>query len=739
MAYFAKNTQDADEETDTEPLPAIRRSSEPQIVFPADDDPAPTRADLAYGYTQRYLPTQNGGYLGQVLTPDQISYLLGPQPLPTPRPLVKLYNLFTHIAQSPLAPGAGVLAMAGLSVWAHGETDHQWIGGIIIAVGAWLIRSGVHAHRKHGTDADEVFTKGAVIAGLGTVLLGTGVTAGLSRWEGLALGVGTVLAYGLKYALKGRNLERARGFAVALTAAGNTGPTLPHSPTPVPRNGPVSDEEYRLRKAFTEIKGEGVFVGAVQRIGGSGIWYVYADLSDTGLTAAEVEKKSVKLATVMGARLVEIEPQERPSSIKVTVYDGDDTLADTIPWDGSTVASALDPVPLGPYEDGSVAQVCLAWRHTLVCGTTDMGKSGVLNLVLCETMPAQDLTRILIDCKEGAPEFRAYKDVAFHVATDLEDAMRTLAGIEGIYRYRGRLLVEKDVPQEKDEAGETVQKWRPEFGPFVLCSIDELTELTSNVKGAAERIQSLRRVMRFVGIFALDATQFPDRATFGGTATARMNYLNRISLAIAEQGGTNIIFGQGMHGRGWRPDLLDLPGKFLMYTPTSKRPRKARALRVEAPDVAQVVAQWRGRVPDLDEGSREAFWEAYHAESFDAEDSGGGGGPRGGRRQEQQDAPVAYGRPHLVVLRYPDGSEIAQEDVPLFQLLGEHGREGASAGRLAAQAKARGHKFNSPPWVLGRLRFFAEKNAVGSRKEGREEVFWRRDLRSEAVRDGASA
>lgn len=740
MAYFAKNTQDDLDETDAELLPAIRQSSDPQIVFPQDGDAAPTRADLPYGYAGRYLPTQGGGYLGQVLTPDQISYLMGPKPLPTPRPLVKLYNFFTHIAQSPFAPGAGVLAMAGLSVWVHGVTDHQWWGGGIIAAGVLLIRSGIHAHKKHGNDADAMFTKGAALAGIATIGLGTGVTAGLSRWEGLAVGAMTVVVYVARGALKRWDLGQVRGFAVGLVASGNTGPALSWNPPPNAWNGPVSDEEYRLRKAFTEIKGERVIVGAVQRLGESGTWYVYVDLSDTGLTAAEVEQKAVKIATVMGARLVEIEPQPRPSSIKVTVYDGEDTLAETIPWDGGTVASALDPIPLGPFEDGSQATISLAWKHTLVCGTTDMGKSGVLNLVLCKTMPAQNLVRILIDCKEGGPEFRAYRDVAFHVATDLEDAMRTLAGIEGIYRYRGRLLVEKDVPREKDEAGETVQKWREEFGPFILCSIDELTELTSNVKGAAERIQSLRRVMRFVGLFALDATQFPDRNTFGGTATARMNYLNRVSLAIAEQGGTNIIFGQGMHGRGWRPDLLDAPGKFLIYTPMNKRPRKARAERVESPDVAQVVAHWHGRVPDLDEGSKEAFWEAYHAEPEMTADGDGGGGPRGGKRQEQQDEPVAYGRPHLVVVpTYPNGLEIAEEDVALWQLLGEYGRGGAPVSRLAAQAKARGHRFNSPPWVRNRLKVWVEMELVDWSKDGREEVFWRRDLRSEAVRDGAAS
>ncbi len=746
MAYFTKNTDLDDDAPSAELVSVERDPSAAQIVFNEDSQTDPTRADLAYGYTQRYLPTQNGGYLGQVLTQDQISYLMGPQQLPTPRALVRVHNLFAHAAQSPLAPAAGVLTLAGLSVWAHGEPYHPLIGGIIIAVGALLIRSAVRAHRAHGTDADEMFTKGAAVAGLGTILIGTGVTAGLSRWEGLAVGVGTFLWYGVRAAVKSRNLERARGFAVGLVAAGNTGPAvaLPWNPSPTPWGGPVSNEEFRLRKAFAAVKGEQVILGAIRRIDGADLdaWYAYANLSETGLTAEQITKATVKLATVMGARLVEIEETDRPAVVKVIVYDGEDTLAETVPWAGDTVASILEPVTLGPYEDGTPARIDLSWKHTLVCGTTNMGKSGVLNLILCKTMPAQDLVRILIDCKEGAPEFRAYRDVSFHVATDLEDAMRTLAGLEGIYRYRGRLLVEKDVAPEENEAGETVQKWRAEFGPFILCSIDELTEVTKKVKGAADRIQSLRATMRFVGEFALDATQFPAKDTFGGTTTARMNYLNRVSLPIAEQGGTNIIFGQGMHGRGWRPDMLDLPGKFLMSTPTNKRPRKARAERFEPSHVARMVADWRGRVPEMDEGSAQAFWEAYHAEDVTMLGGNGGGGPRGGKPAEPQDAPpVTYGRPHLVVVpRYPDGEEIADQDVRLWQLLGEYGRDGTVVKQLAARAEVLGHKYKSQPWVRGRCEYWEQAGYVESRMDGREKVFWRTDLRSEREdADGAAS
>lgn len=742
MAYFAKNLGEQDEDEPTELLPAIRQSSGSQIIFPEDDDRPPTRADLAYGYTQRYLPTQNGGYLGQVIGPEHFSRLMGRQPLPTPRPLVKAGNFFTHLEQARLLPGLGVLTMAGVSVWAHSEPYHPLVGGVFIAVGALLIRSGVKAHKIHGEDADQAFTRGAAAAGVLAGLIGTGVAAGMSRWMALALAIATATGYVIDSAVRHFKLREERHFAVALVAAGNTGPSLSVAPPPpTPWGGPVSDEEYRLRQAFAKLRAAEVIITPVRRVN-EGTWSVYADLVATGTTAEEIGKQIGKLTEWAGARRIEALPvAAQPSQLKLIVYDGEDPLEETVPWDGSTVDSILDPVPLGVFEDGSEVSISLAWKHTLIAGTTDMGKSGVLNLVLCSTMPCQDLVRILIDCKEGAPEFRAYKDVAFAVATTPEEGMCVLAGLEAVYRYRGQVLVDNDVPPTVDDDGETVQKWEARFGPFILASIDELSELTDKVPGAAKRVQQLRAVQRFIGEFSMDATQVPNKDVFGGTTAARMNYLNRICLALAEMGATNIVLGQGMHGRNWRPDLLEKPGQMFVYSPTNKRPRKARAFRVDPKDVARTVASWTGRVPTLDEGSANAFWEAYHAEAEAQANGDGGGGPRGGRSAEPQDEVPAYGRPHLVVVpRYPDGEEIGEKEVQLWQLLGEFGRDGATPKALSARAEVLGHKYVSPPWVRGRLEFWKASGYVGFEQEGREARYWRTDLRSERRdADGASA
>lgn len=745
MTLSAKNTPDIEDEDPAELLPAPRQSSEPQIVFPDDSEMPPTRADLAYGYAGTYPVAQNSGYLGQVLSADQFSRLMGPAPLPTPRPLVKAGNFFTHLYQSRALPALGVLALAGVSVWAHGETDHQWWGGGIIASGALLVRSGVVAHRKHGTDADIVFTRGAAATGVLAMLIGTGVTAGMSRWMAVAVAVATAAGYVVDAGVRHLKLEALRRFAVGIVAAGNTGPALP-TPPALPWGGPVSDEEFRLRQAFTKLRAPEVILSPVRRVNDE-TWSVYADVMGTTTTAEAVAKEADKLASWMGVRRVEALPGSRKSQLKLIVHEGDDPLADTVMGPGPRIASILDPVRFGLFEDLTEVLQVLAFNHGLDAGATDNGKSGILNAILIATLGCVDVQRILIDCKAGAPEFGVYRPVSFAVADNPLDGMRVLAGIEAVYQYRGNLLAEKSVPEEPGDDGIPVRKWRPEFGPFILAAIDELAELTAAVPGAAKQIQRLNALVRYVGIIRIDATQTPSRQVFGGNTDARLNYQFRIGMRTAEAGAINMILGQGALGRGWRLDQLgDLQGKFMIQSRQHHRPRVARGDFYTDAQIARYIAEYTPFVREhpMDEGSANAFWEGYNAWSPPEEDETGGGGPRGGKREQQDATPAGHaysrgGTTMYVVPTYPGGEEIAEKDVRLWQLLGEYGRDGTTVKQLAARAEANGHRFTSRPWVQGRLTYWVEREFVEFREDGREAVYWRRDLRSEAVRDGASA
>jgi S-DNA-T family DNA segregation ATPase FtsK/SpoIIIE len=732
MAYLAQHDTELDDDEYTEESSVRPAAGRELVVSPRDWIPAPTSPNgpqrPAYGPG---IPQH--AYLGSVLPPHVLADLLGQdQDPPMPAALVRTQNFFTHIGNSHLTPGLGVLTLAGISSLAHTEPYHPLIGGAIIAAGAWLIRTGVDTHRRHGADADVAFTRGAAGVGAATASAGVAVTAGLTWWTALATAAGLWGAYGAAAAWRHHRstaaLRERREFVVGLVAAGNTGPALTGGPAPtgLPYAEQISDEEYRIRKAFGKLRAPEIILSPVRRQS-EDVWSVHIDLIDTNFTAEQVAKWGDRLATSTGARRVEVIAGKRPGSVKLIVHDGEDPLENAVPWPGAVATSILDPITIGMFEDNTPVTIVLAWAHTLVAGATDNGKSGVVNAILCSTLGCRDLVRILVDCKAGAPEMRAYRDVAFHLATTPEEGMRTLAGLLAVYEYRGNLLAEKDVPYETDEDGETVRKWRPEYGPFIMPVIDELSELTGEFPEAAAAIQRLRALQRFIGEFALDATQMPSRAVFGGTTDARQNYRNRIALGTTEQGAGRLIFGEGSHGRNWRPEELDLPGKMLVFSREHRRARVSRACLITDQDIARAVAQFRGNVPDLDEGSAEAFWEAYHA--WQPEAGRGGPGPRGGRAADEIEDAVPFGKPHLVVVqRYPDGTPVPEQYAPLWQLLGEYGEQGATAKQLAARAEMLGHQFTSQGWVRQRLEFFRANNYVSWEKDGREDRHWRSDL-----------
>ncbi|HZP54610.1 FtsK/SpoIIIE domain-containing protein [Actinocrinis sp.] len=680
----------------------------------------------------------------QILDPLTVSRLMGSPTRTPPRWLVGIKDLFGHAADNHILPALGVLTMAGISAMAHSEPYHPLIGGGIITVGMWLIRSGITAHKRHGNDADPAFTKGVAGAGATLVMAGTSAAAGLSWWTATAVAVALGVAYTGWHQWGHHKLERTREYSVALVAAGNTGPAPLPPAAWAPGALPQSDEEFRLTAALAKHKGEGVILSPVRRVN-EDVWYVFADLSETDASPESLEQQAKKIAGRMRARRIEIEPGNREDLIKITVHDGQDPLAEPQPWPGPRITSILEPVPLGRFEDGSEITLNMAWGHTLVAGTTDGGKSGVVNAILLGTLGCKDLVRILVDCKAGAPEFRAYKDVAFHVAASPEEGMRTLAGLRAVYEYRGNLLAEKDVPFEVDEDGETVRKWRPEYGPFILAGIDELAELTKNVKGSAKAIQSLRAVQRFIGEFSLDATQTPSRGVFDDSTDARLNYRNRIGLQTAEQGATNMILGQGMHGRNWRLDLLDLPGKMMVLSREHRRPRVSRAYMVTDQDIARTVAQYRGQVPELDEGSAQAFWDAYWAWGQDEESGdGGGGGPRGGGRpMDAIEVAQAYhrdGRTLYAVPTYPNSNTVVEAKYrPLWALLGEQD-EPVSAPDLDALAKSAGHEFNSESWIRRPLRYWRDNGWIEVERRSGTDYYWRPDvLRQRRDADGAAS
>jgi hypothetical protein len=163
-----------------------------------------------------------------------------------------------------------------------------------------------------------------------------------------------------------------------------------------------------------------------------------------------------------------------------------------------------------------------------------------------------------------------------------------------------------------------------------------------------------------VGVFCLDATQYPEKEVFGSSTAARKQYQVRIGLSCSETGTINVILGAGAQGKGWRLDELQHKGSFMIKSREHAHPRAARAYYITDQMIADMVNRWAGEITTLDEMSATAFDEAYNAEP-ETED-GGPTGPQGGHgiaSTQAGNAPSEPFRLHVVpAIRYPDGSTV---------------------------------------------------------------------------------
>ena len=277
-----------------------------------------------------------------------------------------------------------------------------------------------------------------------------------------------------------------------------------------------------------------------------------------------------------------------------------DALADTIPFEQTKVTTCKAPVLIGQDDEGNEFHLQLLYRHTLVAGATDWGKSGITNLVIMRLAQCHDAELFGIDMKPGAPELGPWRSV-MNVARTKEEARALLEGVFAECQRRGAVLRSLSDKQLAEGRG-PVRKWIPGLhGKAWFVFTDELAELVRQDPKLAELYESCLAVTRFTGIQFVSATQQPSRKVFGGSTDARGNYANRLSTRMGESGHGPLIFGAGSVSRGYRPERLDLPGKFLALTPEHDAPRIYRAQFVSDEDIAAAVSFHHSDVQDTDE------------------------------------------------------------------------------------------------------------------------------------------
>lgn len=309
-----------------------------------------------------------------------------------------------------------------------------------------------------------------------------------------------------------------------------------------------------------------------------------------------------------------------------------DVLAGTIPYSDDGGTSVKDPLRLGFDEHGQPVNITVLYRHTLVAGASDWGKSGLINLIIKRLARRADVDIYGIDMKPGSVELGPWEPLMKKVAKGPEEARALLDWLGEESQRRGRILA--DLSAKELAAGrEPVRKWIPGVhGNAIVVITDELAELIRQdevlrkreaeerkitMKGVsaedleamdiddliprqpvATQYESRLAIDRFLAMSYVSATQQPSRKVFGGSTDARGNYANRLSTRTGEAGHAPFIFGQGCQNRGWKPEELDLPGKFLIATPEpeNERPRECRAEYVTDADIAADVGHLHARV-----------------------------------------------------------------------------------------------------------------------------------------------
>jgi hypothetical protein len=363
----------------------------------------------------------------------------------------------------------------------------------------------------------------------------------------------------------------------------------------------ASPEETVLRRGFHALTGAVPLAVHAFHRGPDGSWSCILKTPPGRNTApAALVKRATQLQANMGVpgRLTLAEgPEPNDLVVKVAMSD---TLATTLTVTDTGVTTCREPVLLGRDEDGEAFLLRLLYRHTLVAGASDWGKSGIVNLILKRLNRCTDVDLYGIDMKPGAPELGPWRGRMEALATNAEQARGLLEWIRTECDRRGAILAELSRKAMAEGRG-PVRKWVPgEHGSAIFVVTDELAELVRQEQELTELYESLLAIARFLAIQFISATQQPSRKVFGGSTDARGNYANRISTRAGEAGHAPFIFGSGCQSKGWRPELLDLPGKFLAQTPEHDTPRVYRAEYVSDEDIAEEVGFYYTDVRDTE-------------------------------------------------------------------------------------------------------------------------------------------
>jgi hypothetical protein len=272
-------------------------------------------------------------------------------------------------------------------------------------------------------------------------------------------------------------------------------------------------------------------------------WTATAQLSPGRMTTgrAMMKVEEVASAYALDAQSVVLEPPtpRRADQVKVSVYDHN-PLTKTIPWPGPHL---FDPdtgmMPVAVHPDGQLALYRYYRRdsgpvHDLIAGTTDAGKSRLLDMLL-SVERHQGMVSFVIDPQEGAslPVWKDKRDGTRAVhgyARNVEEGVALLRAVYAEMKARNRFMANYDWIDDRGRQMEGLDHFDPMFWAAresladrlrLLClTIDEAHEIL-NAPGGVMYAEAISKMARKCGIKLRLVTQVPLLDQLGNSQTLR--------------------------------------------------------------------------------------------------------------------------------------------------------------------------------------------------------------------------
>lgn len=301
------------------------------------------------------------------------------------------------------------------------------------------------------------------------------------------------------------------------------------------------------------------------------------------------------LAAGCGVEVAGLPESRRSFELFVTTVDA---LADTIHYPSTyTRRSIYEGIPNGVYRDGTMVELDMKWKSTVLIGATGSGKSAQLAAVMASLLRCDDVIVWGIDPNGGGVfepylrpwvEGRDSRPAIDWVAVDEAEMHKmldfALAAIET--RKIGYTDLMRAANDTKVPVSSAV--------PHIQIVTDETASLSPELK---EKIRQLSDRSRAASIRPLVCSLRAVSDSIPRPLMAQMQ--NRIGLRVNEEEDLNYLFG-------WKsklPSASEMPaeGYGLVRHDAAQSPRLFRGLFAD-PDSAAVVAEatalWR---PELDD------------------------------------------------------------------------------------------------------------------------------------------